>query len=86
MSLANLWRVLAVALPALGALIANLPSVDLTYHLRAGEEILTTGSIPTTDTPDTRPAMARASSPVPQPTSRSWSPSARSSSSKLRAL
>lgn len=50
MSLADLWRFLAVALPTLGALIANLPSVDLTYHLRAGEEILTTGQIPTTDT------------------------------------
>ena len=50
MSLADLWRVLAVALPALGALIANLPSVDLTYHLRAGEMILATGAIPTTDT------------------------------------
>lgn len=50
MSLAALWRFLAVALPALGALIANLPSVDLTYHLRAGAEILDTGAIPTTDT------------------------------------
>ncbi|HZM72314.1 MAG TPA: hypothetical protein VFC71_02975 [Candidatus Polarisedimenticolia bacterium] len=50
MSLSDLWRVLAVALPALGALIANLPSVDLTYHLRAGDEILAAGAIPTTDT------------------------------------
>ncbi|MCI0345546.1 MAG: hypothetical protein L0221_08900 [Chloroflexi bacterium] len=50
MTLANLWRFLAVALPALGALIANLPSVDLAYHLRAGAEIVETGSIPTTDT------------------------------------
>ena len=50
MTLADLWRFLAVALPTLGALIANLPSVDLTYHLRAGADILATGSIPTTDT------------------------------------
>jgi hypothetical protein len=50
MTLADLWRFLAVALPALGALIATLPSVDLTYHLRAGSEILETGSIPTSDT------------------------------------
>lgn len=49
MTLANLWRFLAVALPALGALIANLPSVDLTYHLRAGDEILANRAIPTTD-------------------------------------
>ena len=49
MSLATLWRFLAVALPVFAALIANLPSVDLTYHLRAGHEILTTGSIPRTD-------------------------------------
>src|SRR3990170_3094618 len=50
MSLASLWRFLAVALPVLASLIATLASVDLTYHLRAGHEILATGSIPTTDT------------------------------------
>jgi hypothetical protein len=37
-------------LPVLAALIANLSSVDLAYHLRAGEITLTTGRIPTTDT------------------------------------
>ena len=35
-TLPRLWAFLAIALPALGAVIANLPSVDLTYHLRAG--------------------------------------------------
>jgi hypothetical protein len=41
---------LAVALPALAAIIANLPSVDLTYHLRAGAGILAGGGIPAMDT------------------------------------
>ena len=49
MSLPRLWAFLAVALPALGALIASLPSVDLAYHLRAGGEILATGTIPSVD-------------------------------------
>src|SRR5262245_65147595 len=39
-----------------------------------------------TDTPCAPPAIARTSSPVPQPTSRTWSPSARRSSSTLRGL
>lgn len=46
----RLWTFLAVALPALAALIASLASVDLTYHLRAGADILAGGGIPTTDT------------------------------------
>lgn len=50
MTLARLWAFLAVALPALASLIASLSSVDLTYHLRAGREILDSGAIPTTDT------------------------------------
>ena len=50
MTLPRLWVFLAVALPALAAVIANLPSVDLTYHLRAGAQILDGGGIPTTDT------------------------------------
>ena len=41
-SLRDLWAFLAVALPVLAALIAPLPTVDLTYHLRAGGEILDT--------------------------------------------
>jgi hypothetical protein len=50
MTLARLWAVLAVGLPVLAALIANLSAVDLTYHIRAGEMLLDTGRIPTTDT------------------------------------
>ena len=50
MTLPRLWVFLAVALPALAAIIANLPSVDLTYHLRAGAQILDGGGIPSVDT------------------------------------
>ena len=39
MTLTRFWAFLAVVLPILAALIANLSAVDLTYHLRAGEEI-----------------------------------------------
>src|SRR2546423_11043715 len=46
----TLWRILPVALPMLGALIAPMPSVDLTFLLRAGSEILASGAIPTVDT------------------------------------
>ncbi|MEA2652898.1 MAG: hypothetical protein QOI37_125 [Chloroflexota bacterium] len=49
MTFPRLWAFLAVGLPVLAALIANLPSVDLTYHLRAGAEILAGGGIPTVD-------------------------------------
>src|SRR5215831_16203505 len=49
-TLAQLWAFLAVGLPVLGAMIAGLSSVDLAYHLRAGELFLDTGRIPTTDT------------------------------------
>ena len=50
MSLARLWASLAVLLPILGAFIANLSSVDLAYHLRAGAEILGGARIPAHDT------------------------------------
>ncbi len=50
MTLARLWAFLAVALPVLAALLAGLSSVDLTYHVRAGTQLLDTGAIPTTDT------------------------------------
>jgi hypothetical protein len=50
MSFARLWAALAILLPALAALIANLSSVDLAYHLRAGAQILDGGGIPTADT------------------------------------
>jgi hypothetical protein len=50
MSLARLWAVLAILLPVLAALIANLSSVDLAYQLRAGAIVLDGGGIPRTDT------------------------------------
>jgi len=49
-TLPRLWAFLAIGLAALAAIIANLPSVDLTYHLRAGAGILDGGGIPSTDT------------------------------------
>jgi len=50
MTFGALWLFLAVGLPVLGALIANLSSVDLAYHLRAGAMILDSGALPTRDT------------------------------------
>jgi hypothetical protein len=50
MSLARLWVFLAIGLPVLGALLANLQTVDLAYHLRAGGLILDSAAIPRTDT------------------------------------
>jgi hypothetical protein len=49
-SLGQLWTFLGVALPALAALLVPMPSIDLTYHLRAGAEILAGNGIPTIDT------------------------------------
>lgn len=46
----ELWTFLAVALPALAALVATLPTVDLAYQLRAGADILAGRGIPTADT------------------------------------
>ena len=48
--MSRLWLFLAVALPALAAVMAPMSSVDLTYQLRAGGEILDSRSIPTVDT------------------------------------
>src|SRR3954451_24458191 len=45
----RLWAFLAIALPAMAAVVATLSSVDLTYQLRAGAEILAGRDIPTTD-------------------------------------
>ena len=50
MSLRALWWFLAIALPVLASLIAKISTVDLAYQLRAGAEILASGSVPTTDT------------------------------------
>ena len=49
MTLNRLWAFLAIALPVLAAMLASLSSVDLTYHLRAGGEILAGRVIPTQD-------------------------------------
>jgi hypothetical protein len=50
MSRRSLWLFLAIALPVFASLVAGLSSVDLTYHLRAGSEILASGAIPSADT------------------------------------
>lgn len=49
MTLTRLWAFLAIALPVLAAMLASLSSVDLTYQLRAGGEILDARAIPTVD-------------------------------------
>jgi hypothetical protein len=49
-SLGQLWTFLGVALPTLAALLVPMPSVDLTYQLRAGADILAGNGIPTVDT------------------------------------
>ncbi len=49
-SLSRFWLFLAVALPVLATLLAPMSTVDLTYQLRAGAEILDTGAIPSVDT------------------------------------
>jgi hypothetical protein len=46
----RLWTWIAIALPALVALLVPLPAVDLAYQLRAGNEILASGALPTVDT------------------------------------
>jgi hypothetical protein len=48
--MSRLWMFLAVALPVLAAALAPMSSVDLTYHIRAGGEIIDTRAIPTVDT------------------------------------
>jgi len=49
-TLSRLWTSLALLLPIVAALAATLSAVDLAYHLRAGEQILTGGGIPRVDT------------------------------------
>jgi hypothetical protein len=49
-SLGQLWTFLGVALPVLAALLVPMPSVDLTYQVRAGGDILAGNGIPDTDT------------------------------------
>ena len=49
-TLGQLWTFLGIFLPALAALIAPMPAVDLAYQLRAGADILAGHGIPSTDT------------------------------------
>ncbi len=50
LSLDRLWLVIAIGLPVLIALLVPLPTVDLAYQVRAGDEILRTAAIPGVDT------------------------------------
>lgn len=50
MSLARVWLAVALAVPALVALLVPMPAVDLAYQVRAGDMILSTGAIPRVDT------------------------------------
>lgn len=49
LTLAELWTVLAIGLPVLGSMIAPMSTVDLAYQVRAGQLMLESGSILTTD-------------------------------------
>ena len=48
--MSRLWAFLAVALPVLATMIGSLATTDLTFHLRAGNELLDTGRITMVDT------------------------------------
>lgn len=50
LTLGSLWVFVAVFLPVVASLQAQLSTVDLAYHIRAGGETLDTGSIPRSDT------------------------------------
>jgi hypothetical protein len=50
MTTPRLWAWLAVALPVLAAIVAPMSTVDLAYHLRAGDEMLDARALPTVDT------------------------------------
>jgi hypothetical protein len=50
MTLNRLWAALAVLLPVVAALAATISAVDLAYHLRAGDQILSGAGIPRVDT------------------------------------
>ena len=49
-SLDRLWLFIAVAVPALVALLVPMPAVDLAYQVRAGDEILAARALPVADT------------------------------------
>ena len=44
------WVAMAILLPGIATLVARLRMTDLAYHVRIGEDILTTGGIPRVDT------------------------------------
>ena len=44
------WSAIAVLVPIILALVSSMGAIDLAYHLRTGEEILASGSLPTVDT------------------------------------
>jgi hypothetical protein len=50
LSFDRLWIWIAIALPALAALLVPLPAVDLAYQVRAGDEILAARALPVADT------------------------------------
>lgn len=50
LSFDGLWTCIAMALPTFLALVVPLPAVDLAYQVRAGNEILASGSLPGVDT------------------------------------
>lgn len=50
LSFDRLWVVIALALPALIALLVPMAAVDLAYQVRAGAEIIASGALPGVDT------------------------------------
>ncbi len=44
------WAALPLLLPVVVVLLSRMSAIDLTYHIRAGDEILRTGSLPRADT------------------------------------
>ena len=50
LTLETIWVAVGVFLPAILSLGGTIPTVDLAYHLRAGEHLLRTGEILQTDT------------------------------------
>jgi hypothetical protein len=50
LSLSTVWAITAVALPVIAALDASLASIDLAYHIRAGNSMLDTHALIRTDT------------------------------------
>src|SRR5436190_12999522 len=49
LSIDRVWILIAIAIPTLAALMLSMSTVDLTYHVRLGEQILH-GTLPRVDT------------------------------------